>query len=209
MKSKRPTQPERVTESGKPQVVVLGGPNGAGKTTVSRAVLAGNAGISTYVNADVIAQGLAGFDPLSAAVSAGQVLLERLRALRAARASFAYESTLSGRTTARFLHELDADGYEIGLVYVYLPSAQVALARVRSRVRKGGHHIPDDDVIRRFGRSAANFLSLYRPLAHRWILINNGGAGGPTLAASGGRGRAEQVYDHAVWDSLRSIAHEQ
>jgi ABC-type cobalamin/Fe3+-siderophores transport system ATPase subunit len=64
-----------------PNVIVLAGPNGAGKTTAARTLLAQTLKVMTYVNADVIAQGLAGFDPDSAAIEASRIMLERLHAL--------------------------------------------------------------------------------------------------------------------------------
>src|ERR1700732_1413514 len=94
-----------------PSVIVLAGPNGAGKTTASRAVLAETLRVPTFVNADVIAQGLAGFDPDSAALEASRIMLERLRALAAQRADFAFETTLAGRTYVAWLRSLRESGY--------------------------------------------------------------------------------------------------
>ncbi|HEY7308078.1 MAG TPA: AAA family ATPase [Gemmataceae bacterium] len=79
-----------------PTVIVLGGPNGAGKSTAARTLLAETLRIMTFVNADVIAQGLAGFDPDSAAIEASRIMLERLHSLAEQRADFAFETTLAG-----------------------------------------------------------------------------------------------------------------
>ena len=81
-----------------PTCIVLAGINGAGKTTASRAVLADTLKLMTFVNADVIAQGLCGFDPNSAALEASRIMLERLRALAQRRENFAFETTLAART---------------------------------------------------------------------------------------------------------------
>lgn len=81
----------------KPRAVILAGINGAGKTTASRAILADTLRLMTFVNADVIAQGLSGFDVDAAAYEASRIMLERLRDLAASRADFAFETTLSGR----------------------------------------------------------------------------------------------------------------
>ena len=70
----------------RPTVIVLGGVNGAGKTTAARSLLANTLGVMTFVNADVIAQGLSGFDPAAAAIRAGRVMLEQLHELAAQRA---------------------------------------------------------------------------------------------------------------------------
>jgi predicted ABC-type ATPase len=83
-----------------PRVIVLAGPNGAGKSTSARTMLAEALGLMTFVNADVIAQGLAGFDPDSAAVEASLIMLERLHTLAEQRADFAFEITLAARSYA-------------------------------------------------------------------------------------------------------------
>src|SRR5437764_11866302 len=117
-----------------PSVIVLAGPNGAGKTTASRTLLAETLKVMTFVNADVIAQGLAGFDPDSAALEASRIMLERLHALAAKRADFAFETTLAGRTYVGWLRDLREAGYVIDLTYFWLSSADLAVARVAERV---------------------------------------------------------------------------
>jgi len=89
-----------------PIVVVLGGVNGAGKTTASRILLAETLKLVTFVNADMIAQGLSGFDPEAAAVKAGRIMLEQLKELAENRASFAFETTLAARSYAGWLNSL-------------------------------------------------------------------------------------------------------
>ncbi len=168
------------TTHNKPQVVVIGGPNGAGKTTVSREVLAGSLGITEFVNADSIAAGLSGFDPERAAFAAGRVMLARLRELAAASPprDFAFESTLASRTFAPWLNELVDRGFEVHMLYVWLRSPELAIRRVRARVKRGGHDIPPEVIRRRYARSAANLFSLYLPLAERagtWRIFDNSG----------------------------------
>jgi predicted ABC-type ATPase len=106
-----------------PAVVVIGGPNGAGETTISRDYVAETLGIAEFVNADIIAQGLSGFDPERAALQAGRLMLKRLRELAAARASFAFETTMASRTFAPWIAELIASGYEFESAFVWLRSA--------------------------------------------------------------------------------------
>ena len=133
-----------------PQVVVLGGSNGAGKTTASRAVLRDVYQIGTFVNADFIAQGLNGFDPQTVALQAGRLMLNRLQELADEQQDFAFETTLSGKTYAPWLRKLRAAGYRVALLYYWLESADLAIARVATRVRRGGHHVPDDTVRQRW-----------------------------------------------------------
>jgi predicted ABC-type ATPase len=74
-----------------PTTIVLGGVNGAGKTTASRSLLANTLKVMTFVNADVIARGLSGFDPDAAAIRAGRIMLDQLKGLAAHRDSFAFQ----------------------------------------------------------------------------------------------------------------------
>ena len=53
--------------------------------------------------------------------------------------------------------------------------SQESAARVADRVRRGGHHIPEDDVRRRHARGMHNFVEVYRPLLDSWILFENTG----------------------------------
>ncbi len=91
------------------------------------------------------------------------------------REDFAFESTLSGRTYLRLLTGWKADGYWIEIVFLSLPSVQLALHRIATRVRQGGHDVPRADVLRRFDRSWHNFHALYRPLADTWSVYDNSG----------------------------------
>src|SRR5262244_3899348 len=117
-----------------PQCVVIAGPNGAGKTSAAADLLRDTVGIDAFVNADVIAQGLAGFRPESAAFEAGRIMLRRLAELAQAREDFAFESTLSGRSAVRVLSGLLGSGYVVHVFYLWLPSPDLSVARVRHRV---------------------------------------------------------------------------
>jgi predicted ABC-type ATPase len=192
--------------SDSPQVVVLAGPNGAGKTTSSRTILAEALSVLTFVNADVIAQGLSGFDPASAAVAAGRVMLEQLRELAANRASFGFETTLASRTFAGFLADLRAGGYYVRLYYFWLSDPDIAVARVAQRVLLGGHHIPEIDIRRRYLRSVRNFFTLYRQLADFWEVYENTEPGQPRLIAFNHDGAGDSVIEQARWDRFEELS---
>lgn len=113
-----------------PKVVVLAGPNGAGKTTAAQKLLHDLAGLQHFVNADWIARGLSGFNPDAAAIDAGRVMLARLKQLAASRATFAFETTLASRTFAPWIDGLCKSGYRFALIFLWLPSADHALARL-------------------------------------------------------------------------------
>ena len=151
-----------------PRVIVLGGCNGAGKTTAARTLLAETLGVMTFVNADIIAQGLSGFDPAGANVEASRIMLERLHELAARRESFAFETTLAARTYAPWLRTLKATDYVIELHYVWLNRPDLNVSRVALRVQSGGHAVPEGTIRQRYVRSARTFLDLYRALADFW-----------------------------------------
>ena len=159
-----------MTESGRQAVVVvIGGPNGAGKTTSAMDFLPRGLEIEQFVNADTIAMGLSAFAPETVALQAGRVMLARLDDLARSRQDFAFESTLSARSFAKFLRGIQAQGYRVQVVYVSLRTPELAVRRVAERVSRGGHHVPEDVVTRRFWRGRANFVRVYRPLADAWV----------------------------------------
>ncbi|MCP5534587.1 MAG: zeta toxin family protein [Akkermansiaceae bacterium] len=155
-----------------PQLILIAGPNGAGKTTFATEILTTDLKGVRFVNADEIARGLSPFDPASVALKAGRILLGEVDELIASGASFALESTLSGRAHAAMLSRAKAAGYEMILHFLWLPSPKESIARVRLRVKKGGHHVPSDDIRRRYPRILDNLTRLYLPLADHWFFWN-------------------------------------
>jgi predicted ABC-type ATPase len=188
-----------------PLVVVLAGPNGAGKSTTAPYLLRDALAVDEFVNADTIAQGLSAYRPDAAAVTAGKVMLERLRALASMRRDFAFETTLSGRSHARWLRELQASGYRTHLIFLSLPSADLAVARVVDRVRRGGHHVPDTVVRRRFVAGFRNLFSVYMPAVDAWNVYDNADVVSPRLIASQAFGAAAVVADAEVWKFLKEL----
>ena len=189
-----------------PVVIVLAGSNGAGKTTASRSLLANTLKVMTFVNADVIAQGLSGFDPGAAAVRAGRIMLVQLKELAAQRANFAFETTLAGRTYASWLDSLRDSGYRVHLFFFWLNSPDLAVARVAARVKRGGHDIPATTIRQRYGRSIRNLSGLYMPVVTGWKVYDNSGESGPRLLATGKRDEPEVVCDPEAWHLVRRSA---
>jgi predicted ABC-type ATPase len=189
-----------------PSVIILAGPNGAGKTTAARTLLAEQLRLMTFVNADVIAQGLAGFDPDSAAVEASRIMLERLRLLAERREDFAFETTLAARSYAPWLQSLRNEGYRVHLVYFWLASEDLAIARVAERVRLGGHHVPETTVRQRYARSLKNFFHLYLPLVQTWQVYDNSQPGQSRMIAFREVSGAETIADQSLWISMQEAA---
>lgn len=198
---------QSITMNVKPTVLIIGGPNGAGKTTISRAVIAETLGVAEFVNADVIAQGLSGFEPDRSAIKAGRIMLDRLTELAAQRANFAFESTMASRIFAPRLSAMAATGYQVVAIFVWLDSPELAVRRVSGRVKRGGHFVPDDIVRRRYERGIANFVNMYRPLADAWRVYNNSSFREPRIVAQAVRGEFQKVFDQAAFDRIEEIAH--
>jgi len=153
--------------------LIIGGPNGAGKTTF--AVSAAREWSLRYLGADLIAETLGLGSRGSDAVRAGRVFTETVRAAIASRESLLVESTLSGLGAGRLMCRARDAGYRVSVGFVFVDSADTCIARIRTRVLKGGHSVPDGDVRRRFRRSLLNFWERYRLDADRWHLTYNGG----------------------------------
>ena len=185
-----------------PSVVVLGGPNGAGRSTTAPALLKGVLGVTEFVDADTIARGLSAFQPERVALSAGRIMLRRLKELASQRVSFAYETTFASRMFARWLAELQRGGYRVHMLFLWLPSADLAVERVADRVRMGGHDVPEETVRRRYAAGLRNFFSLYRPLANTWRIYDNSQSSGPFLIARGENSKVPQVSDENLWASI-------
>jgi predicted ABC-type ATPase len=147
-----------------PRCLIIAGPNGAGKTTFARTFLP-QEHVRNFVNADLIAAGLSPLDPGAARLAAGRLFLSELDRLAAAKKDFAFESTLSGMAYIPRIKRWRATGYRIEIIYLYLDDVRVSVERVATRVRSGGHDIPEADIRRRFVRSWRNFQKHYKLLA--------------------------------------------
>lgn len=191
-----------------PHVVALSGPNGAGKSTAAPALLKGTLGVMEFVNPDIIAQGLSAFASERAALSAGRIMLTRLRELARQRVNFAFETTLASRRFAPWLDDLRRSGYLVHLLFLWLPSADLAVERVAVRVRAGGHAVPEATVRRRYSAGLWNFFALYQPLAHTWRFYDASRAAPPRLIAMGEGSQVTRVADTPAWARIRrGVAH--
>lgn len=128
-----------------------------------------------FVNADLIAAGLAPLAPERMRVAAGRLFLREIERNIAARRDFGFETTLSGRAHLRLVRRLKAAGWRVELAYLALPSVEVAALRVAERVRHGGHDIPLPDIERRFARGLDRLFGDYAPLVDRTVCFFNGG----------------------------------
>ena len=180
------------------RLFILAGANGSGKSTVGSEILPQEN--SPLVNPDDIARAMSLGDVSAAKVPAGREALRRIGEFLAAGASFAVESTLSGQTLLSLIEKAKQLGYSVEIIYVFLDSPEMCIARIAVRVAKGGHDIPDDDVRRRYFRSKRNFLNQYALLADAWTLVYNGGEL-PVMVAECKNGQIT-VFDKKLFDNF-------
>ena len=190
-----------------PSVVVLAGPNGAGKSTAAPALLHGTLSVTEFVNADVIARGLSGFQPEKVALTAGRIMWRRLDELKRQRARFAFETTLAGKRFAPWLARLRDDGFKVHIVFLWLPSPELAIARVADRVRAGGHSIPEQTIRRRYRAGLANFFQHYQAVTTTWSFYDNTDKRGVRLIASGKSDRETTVKDPGLGPTIKGGIH--
>lgn len=192
-----------------PKILCLAGCNGAGKSTLAPYLLRDTFGLTNYVNADTIAQGLSAFASEKVALEAGRVMLKRLRDLARRRESFAFESTLASRFYASWIQGLKGRGYEFDLFFIWLKSPELAIRRVEERVRLGGHSIEIETIRRRYFRGLKNFVELYQPLANSWTVYDNSSSGSPILVADKQEDAAAQIHDADLWEKICETKNQQ
>ncbi len=187
-----------------PNLYVIGGANGSGKTTLALTVLPRFLQVFEYVNADAIAAGLSPLNPESMAMQSGRLMLERLEALAEAGIDFAFETTLAARTFARFIEDCKTRGYTINLIYLWLPSSDLAIKRVAKRVASGGHNIPVEVVRRRYERGLKNLVELYLPISDGWMIFDNS-AGESQLIAERIIDQQPMIYNQETWNHIYRV----
>jgi predicted ABC-type ATPase len=157
------------------RILIIAGPNGAGKTTFARSFLPEEAQCPHFINADLIAAGLSPFAPEEAAIKAGRLMLEEIDESVARGESFAFETTLSGVGYRPHIRRWRGLGYHVSLFFLRLPDPETAIARVATRVRQGGHNIPEGVIRRRFAAGLRNLERLYKSEVDAWIVYDNAG----------------------------------
>lgn len=158
-----------------PRINVLAGVNGAGKSSVAGATLRNGGGF--YYNPDEAARelklanpGLTQIQANSAAWHRGREMLERAIAQRL---DFTFETTLGASTIPKLLIDAAEQGIEVHVWFTGLAVPELHIARVRARVARGGHDIPEETIRRRFEHSRLNLIMLLPALASLRVYDNS------------------------------------
>lgn len=131
-----------------PQVHIIAGPNGVGKTTLARQFLPNYADCKNFANADLIAQGVSPFLPEAAAFRAGRAMLREIEFYMKRGEDFGFETTLSGLAYLSLINRLKKEKYLVQFFFLWVPSVELVLTRVRGRVSEGGPSL-EESVVRR------------------------------------------------------------
>lgn len=188
-------------EPSQPTIYILAGPNGAGKTTFANSFLPRFANCLEFLNADLIAAGLAPFAPETQAVRASELLLKRIDELVSTRVTFSFETTLAARSYRTSILQWRRLGYRVVLHFIWLPSPELAIQRVAKRVREGGHNIPEAVVRRRYARGLANLFNLYIPIVTTVCVYD--GASFPPVPIAEIEGEKKRVLDYHGWERVQ------
>ncbi len=155
------------------KIIIIAGPNGAGKTTLARDLMPAETETLRFINADLIADGLALFNPESVSFKAGRLMLQEIDDCVHAGRSFVFETTLSGLSCLRKIQKWQKLGYKVKLCFLSLPDEEAAISRVENRVSQGGQTIPEKIIRRRYKAGLNNFHNRYSEIVDAWFLYDS------------------------------------
>ena len=190
-----------------PTVYLIAGCNGAGKTTASLTLLPEMLECKEFVNADNIAAGISPFQPDKVAIEAGRLMLKRINDLKKIKIDFAIETTLSSRNYISKIKEFQKENYEVILIYFWLNTPLLAIERIKERVKKGGHFIPDEIVTRRYYRGIKNLLQYFIPFCDYWLVFDNSSQNA-VMVAEGIKDLEKKIFNDEIWQQINRIYHE-
>ena len=188
------------------KLYIIAGCNGAGKTTASYTILPDILDCKEFVNADEIARGLSPFQPDNAGIQAGKLMLNRIKKLIESDDNFAFETTLATKSYVNLVASAKQKGFQVTLLFFWLHSPELAVSRVKTRVKEGGHNIPEDVIRRRYKNGLKNFFKLYMPVTDNWMFIDNSGENYEIIA----EGEPDNVIinNKQVWAQIKTAYHE-
>ncbi len=156
-----------------PKMYIISGCNGSGKTTASYTMLPEMFQCADFVNSDEFAKGLSPFDPDRASIEASRYMLLKIRYMMDRGKDFTVETTLATRSLKKLILRAQKQGYTVTILYFWLNSPELAIARVKARVAAGGHNVPEPVIRRRYRTGLLYLFEDYMPLVDQWILADN------------------------------------
>lgn len=192
------------------KILMIAGPNGSGKTTMTLELIRNCSMLYEFINADEIARGLAPKHPESMALTASKLMIKRLKELLDADQSFAFETTASGTNYVKHLKSAKAKGYEISLTFLWLSKPEEAVRRVAQRVKQGGHHVPEESVVRRYYSGIKNLVLHYLPLADEVLIMDNSSKeeASRRVIARKNQNNPIDILNTTVWKKIKEISNE-
>ncbi len=187
------------------KLYIISGCNGAGKTTASFNILPEILQCKEFVNADEIARGISPFQPEKVAIEAGRIMLNRIDELLDLGEDFAFETTLSTRSFVNTIERAKSKGYSITLIFFWIESTELAIKRVQTRVKEGGHNIPNDTIVRRYYGGLKNLFSLYHHICDL-IMIYDNSKSNPELIFEKSIGNSDVIYNNEKFNQIQLMA---
>lgn len=186
-----------------PNLYILSGCNGAGKTTSSYTLLPELFHCSEFVNSDEFAKSLSPFDPSAVAVLASKYMLIKIHYLLDRSMDFCIETTLATRSLVGIIRQARQKNYTVTVLYFWLNSPEMAIQRVRDRVAKGGHNIPEETIRRRYVMGLKYLFETYIPICDSWFLCDNSTQ--PFIRIASGDKNSTTIEDESRYNTIRKI----
>jgi len=181
------------------KLYIIAGANGSGKTTFAKSFAQIHK--MHFINADEIAKELDPDNITKHQVKAGRIFFQELNKRLDEHNSFVIETTLSGKYLVKYIKKAQANGFEVEMIYLFLEKPESNINRVSHRVLNGGHHVPENDIIRRFYRSKEMFMYVYKDLVNKWIMYYNSDEITEKIATD------KMIYDTKKWQEfIKDIA---
>jgi predicted ABC-type ATPase len=131
-------------------------------------------------------------------------MLKRIKNLLESGQSFAFETTLSTRSYVKLVEKAKQLGYKTSCFF-WLDSEELAISRVETRVKEGGHHIEEEVIRRRYKRGLSNLFDLYVSRMDNWVFVDNSGNELEILAE--GDFDEEKINNEEKWNGIKGKYH--
>jgi predicted ABC-type ATPase len=162
----------------RPVFLIVAGPNGSGKSSAYQDADIEAFGRSVWIiNPDLLAARIRDVEGLEldvANLEAVRRIESWLEASVLAHQTVGVETVLSTDKYRRLVSLAKTLGFEVRLIYVLLATPQLNVERVRLRVRKGGHAVPENKIVERYTKSLAQMPWFLEQADQAWLFDNSG-----------------------------------